>query len=171
MATQRAINILQQHGQLDWSVLLVGWRRGWATRADIIAFAVAWLIQHPDDENSCIVDLAGGESLKNAELEALLENHVAAVNGSLPDDRRSPEVDKWRLAHLKLIADGAIDPETKLVRLEELYAEFDYPEDMAACSRYHLSPSQRQHGWVVGDHAPSPLDAMEAVIRELEERL
>ncbi len=171
MAARRAIDILRQLGQLDWRVLLVGWRRGWATRGDIIAFAVAWLLQHSDDEDSRIAELAGGESLEDAELEAILGSYAAAGNGSLPEDRRSAEVDKWRLAHLRLLADGALDPEAKLARLEELYAEFDYPEDMAACSRYYLSPSQRQHGWAVGDQCPSPLDAMEAVLSELEERL
>lgn len=171
MATWSAIDVLRQLSQLDWRALLVGWWRGWATRADIIDFAVAWLLEHPDERDSRVVQLASGEDLEDAELEAALAGYVAAVSGSLPSDRDSIDVDKWRLAHLRLLVNSALDPEAKLDRLEELYAEFDYPKDMAACSRYYISPAQQEHGWAVGDQCSSPLDALEAVLGKLSEKL
>jgi len=171
MATWQAIDVLRQLNQLDWHTLLVGWWRRWVKRIDIIDFAVSWLLQHPNEEDSRILQLADGESLEDAELEATLADYVEAVSGALPSDRSSIEVDKWRLAHLRLLVDSTLDSEAKLNRLEELYAEFDYPEDMAACSRYYISPSQQQRGWAVGDQCPSPLDAMRVVLRELSEEL
>ncbi len=171
MATRKAIHVLYQLGQLDWRALLVGLRRCWVTPTDVADFAVAWLLKHPDEKDFRVVQLAGGESLGKTEVEAILADFVKAVSGPVPSDRNSIEVDKWRVAHLHLLANSALDPEAKLTRLEELYEEFNYPEDMAACSRYYISPSQKQHGWAVGDQCPSPLDAMEAVLRDLSERL
>jgi len=171
MAVRKAIDVLRQLGQLDWRALLVGRWRCWVTPTDVIDFAVAWLLEHPDEKDSRVVQLADGESLEDAELEATLADFVKAVSGSVPSDRNSVEVDKWRVAHLRLLADSTLDPEAKLTRLEELYAEFDYPKDMAACSRYYILPSQKQHGWAVGDQCPSPLDAMDTVLRDLSEKL
>lgn len=171
MSDHKAIDVLRQLGQLDWRTLFLGWRRRWATRSDVIDVALGWLEENPDEKDSRIARLAGGESLEDAELEAALASYVAAHSGPLPSDRDSVELDKWRLAHLRLLADSALDPEAKLARLEELYAEFDYPEDMAACSRYYTSSSQQEHGWAVGDQCSSPLEAMEAVLEELSEKL
>lgn len=171
MAARKAIDVLRQMDKLDWRTLFVGWRRCWATRADVIDVAVRWLEEHPNEKDYWVAQLAGGESLEEAELEAVLASHVAALSGSLPSDRNSAELDIWRLAHLRLLADSVLDPDAKLARLEELYAEFNYPEDMAACSRYYISPSQQEHGWAVGDQCRSPLDAMEMVLSELSEKL
>ena len=171
MAAGKAIDVLRQLGQLDWRTLYLGWRRCWATRSDLIDVAVRWLDEHPDENDIRVTQLAGGESLEDAELEAILTSYVAALTGSLPSDGNSAELDKWRLALLRVLAEGPLDPEAKLARLEELYAEFDYPEDMAACSRYYVSPSQQENGWAIGDQCPSPLAAMEAVLNQLSEKL
>jgi len=112
---------------LCWSTILLGMKKGWASRKDAIDFAVSLLVNGNEDERVAII--AGGESLEDDELLKLILNQIEQTD-------RAADLDKWRLAHLVDIAESGSDEQTKLDRLQEVYANFDYPEDMASCSIY-----------------------------------
>lgn len=143
------INILINLGLLDWSTILLGLKKGWMSRKDAINYAVDLLVNGNDGEDVAII--AGGESLGDEELFNLISNQAEQTSNA--DD-----CDKWRLAHLINIAESDDDEQTKLDKLQEVYANFDYPEDMASCSIY----SQDE---------VAPLVAMVKVVEELKRRL
>ncbi|EGU56401.1 hypothetical protein VINI7043_21066 [Vibrio nigripulchritudo ATCC 27043] len=144
------IKILINLGLLCWSTIHLGLKKGWVSRKDVTDYAVDLLINGNENENVAII--AGGDSLDDDEFFTLVSNHVRQ-----PDDKAS-SLDKWRLAHLLNIAESDDNEQTKLDRLQEVYANFDYPEDMASCSIYSQDEID-------------PLVAMMQVIEELRSRL
>lgn len=143
------IKILINLGLLCWSTILIGLRKGWVSRKDVIDYAVDLLVNGNEDEDVAII--AGGESLEDDELFNLISNQVKQSDNAAA-------LDKWRLAHLLNIAESDDDEQTKLDRLQEVYANFDYPEDMASCSIYSQDEID-------------PLVAMTQVVEELKSRL
>lgn len=114
-------------GFLCWSTILLGLRKGWVNRKDVSDYAFDLLVDGNDDEEVAII--AGGESLRDDEIFDLISNQVRKAGNE--DD-----LGKWRLAHILHIAESSDDDETKIGRLQEVYSNFDYPEDMASCSIY-----------------------------------
>lgn len=136
-------------GLACWSTIFLGYKKGWISRGDIFEYAMNQLLNGCDSERVAII--AGGEYLSNEELLEVISKQMEATNCVA-------EMDKWRLAFL-LCIDGSNDSdENKIKRLQEIYADFDYPEDMASCSVY----SQDSVG---------PLVAMSQVLKGLRERL
>lgn len=121
------IEIMINLGLLCWSTILLGLKKGWVSRKDVIDYAVGLLVDGNEDEG--VVTIAAGESLEDDELFNIVSNQVAQTDNAA-------DLDKWRLAHLLYIAESDDDEQIKLDRLQEVYANFDYPEDMASCSIY-----------------------------------
>ena len=142
------INALRNLGLLCWSTIFLGLRKGWISREDVINFAVALLVNGSDDEDVAII--ASGESLDDDEFSNLISNHFKQSDNAADSD-------KWLLAHLLSISELDDDEQTKLDRLQEVYADFDYPEEMASCSIY-------------SQDKVDPLLAMMQVIDELKSR-
>jgi hypothetical protein len=143
------IKVLIDLGLLCWSTIQLGLGKGWVSRQDGIDYAVDLLVKGNDDESVAII--AGGELLGDDELLDLISNQVEQSD-------KTGGLDKWRLAHLTSIAESNEDEQCKLDRLQEVYANFDYPEDMAACSIYSQDEID-------------PLVAMMQVVEELRNKL
>lgn len=143
------IKILKNLGLLCWSTILLGLGKGWVSRKDVIDYAVDLLVNGNGDENVAII--AAGETLRDDELLKLISNQVKQSDNT-------DTLDKWRLAHLISIAESNEDVQTKLDRLQEVYANFDYPEDMASCSIYFQGEID-------------PLVAMMHIVEELKSKL
>jgi len=143
------VKILINLGLLCWSTILLGLDKGWVSRKDVIEYAVDLLVKGNEDEN--VVIIAGGEPLGDDELLDLISNLVEQSDNT-------GELDKWRLAHLISIAESNEGEQSKLDRLQEVYANFDYPEDMASCSVYSQDEID-------------PLVAMMQVVEELRNKL
>jgi len=112
---------------LCWPTILIGIKRGWLSRKDVSDFAVDLLIKGNGDEDVALI--ASASSLQDDELFNWISNRFkqADMNDAL---------DKWRLAYLLTIAESEDGSQAKIDRLQEIYANFDYPEDMASCSIY-----------------------------------
>lgn len=121
------IRILENLGLLSWSTILLGLRNGWVSRRDLVDYAVELLVNGDEDEDVAII--AGGGSMGDDELFDLISNKAGQSDNTA-------DLDRWRLAHLLQIAESDDDEQTKLDRLQEVYADFGYPEDMASCSIY-----------------------------------
>ncbi|MEG3219673.1 DUF2247 family protein [Vibrio gigantis] len=143
------IKILIDLGLLCWSTLLLGMSKGWASRKDAIDYAVTLLVSGIEEEDVAVI--ASGESLEEDELLKLISNQVK-------QNDCAADLDKWRLAHLLSISESGDDEQAKLDRLQEVYANFEYPEDMASCSIYSQDEID-------------PLVAMTKVVEELKSRL
>lgn len=121
------INVLIDLRLLCWSTILLGLKKGWVSRKDVTDYAVYLLVNGNEDEDVAVI--AGGEPLADDELFNLILNQAEYIDEAIA-------LDKWRLAHLIDIAGSDDDDQAKIDRLQEVYANFEYPEDMASCSIY-----------------------------------
>jgi len=94
--------------------------------------------------------IAGGEYLNDEELLGLMLKQAEKTDDIY-------ELDKWRLAFLLSVEMSVDSDEDKVSRLQEVYADFNYPEDMSSCSIYSKDDM-------------SPLVAMQNLVKELRVR-
>ncbi|MFK0089672.1 DUF2247 family protein [Pseudomonas sp. NPDC090755] len=131
-----------------WSTVVVGFGKGWMKRKDIFDYAISQLASGSNSVDVAVI--AGGEYLSDGDLLDLILKQVKKTDCA-------SDLDKWRLAFLLCIKSSEDCDESKVNRLQEIYADFDYPEDMASCSVYSQNDI-------------SPLVAMDQVVGELRER-
>ncbi|MGX1172913.1 DUF2247 family protein [Pseudomonas sp. R151218B TE3479] len=141
--------ILSELGLVCWSTIFLGFRKGWVKRSDVFDYAIGQLMS--EDAGQEVALIAGGEYLSDEELLGLIEKKQQGQD-------TVSDLDKWRLAFLLCIGRSGDSEENKVFRLQEVYADFDYPEDMALCSVY-------SQGEV------SPLVAMSWVVKKLQGQL
>ena len=143
-------NVLVDLGLMRWSVILIGFRKGWITREEIFEYAVDLLMS--GNESRDVAVIAAGGCVDDDELLSLISKQIEKSD-------HAADMDKWRLAFLVCIErSDECDLDNKIDRLQEIYAEFGYPEDMASCSVYSQDNI-------------SPLVAMREVIRALQEKI
>lgn len=146
-----AINELKKLGLICWPTLLVGQQKGWVSKSDIADYAMS-LLADENCENEDIAVLASANTLNDSEVNGLLQRMSREVSSD------AGVLDKWRLAILMALNNSDLSEVEKINRLQELYAEFDYPEDMKSCSIY-------------SQDAVDPLSAMREVIDSLKQQL
>ena len=140
--------LLIRLGLIGWSTINLGFKKGWVKRKDIFDYAISQLVSGSNIEDVAVI--AGGEYLTDDELIGLVLNLIKTTDSAA-------DLDKWRLAFLLCIEASDDSDEDKVNKLQEVYADFDYPEDMASCSVY-------------SQDNVSPLVAMSQVVQELRER-
>jgi hypothetical protein len=158
MEAPTPFEILKSLDLLSWTALSVGWERGWVTNTNVDEYATIQLQSDVSDVDlAAMATLASADQLDTREIAELLKQLAGREA-----EQDLITLDKWRLARLLELQATQLDWDEKVIRLEELAAEFGYPPDMRLCSRYVGSEEI---------HAPGPLDAMEDLISELKQRL
>lgn len=146
----KPIQALKRLDLVCWPTLLIGLQRGWAIKSDVSDYAKRLLSANLDGGVENISELTGADSLDDSVVKELLLQLV--------DSTESPEaIEKWRLSALIALRESSLSQEEKLENLQELYAEFDYPEDMTSCSIY-------------SQDSVDPLVAMSGVISALNKK-
>ncbi|WP_407311129.1 DUF2247 family protein [Pseudomonas sp. nanlin1] len=143
------LDVLTDLNLASWSTIFVGYTKHWINREDIFEYAMSQLLNGCDSENVAII--AGGKYLNDEEILDIISKQINIKDFVV-------EMDKWRLAFLVCIDQSNDSDEKKLKRLQEIYADFDYPEDMASCSVY-------------SQDGIAPLVAMSQVVKRLKEKL
>ena len=144
----RSVEILSALGLLNGSTLLMGLQRGLASSADVEGYCMA-LLGSSEDHDTAL--LASARALSLDEVERALQRMSA-------DEAPCDVGERWRLAMLVELEGRPLSAAEKIEALQLLYAELDYPEDMAACSIYSADQVD-------------PLEALSEVIVQLKERL
>lgn len=122
-------SILESRGLLSWSAVVVGLFKGWVSREDILEHAFRLL--SAGDLREEVAVLAGGIYLNDDELLGLIKRLAKSE-----DEAESCSLDRWRLSFLLSIDNDDSSDEEKIRRLQLVYADFHYPEDMRSCSVY-----------------------------------
>ncbi len=150
-----AISILESEELISWPTLLVGWKERLIERTDIIRSAVMWLSAHESETCQSIILLASAEEDSNSNLESYLTEAVRLKSDFNSDDKNAYtyEKDKWRLAYLILLQAEDLSYDSKYEKLQTLYVQFGFPDDMQACSGYEPM---------------DPIEAMDLVIDNLK---
>jgi hypothetical protein len=119
-----------------WAALKQGVSEGWISRANVVAHAVHLLerdLQASDD----VVLLAGLTQDELLDVDELLDR--LAVGEEAPADS-----DYWRRRALRWLYEHRDEVDDPLGVVEEIYAHFGYPEDMASFVRYMPPTSWRR---------------------------
>lgn len=125
----------------DWGTLYVGLKMDVIKINDITNYAVEFLANHQEINNPSIIQLAwGGEDI---DYVCLLENILNDSNIkelNLDSDVWEIEKRKWRFGILTYLnIKHQDDYEELLNKIAEVYADFNYPEDMDSFINY-LTP-------------------------------
>lgn len=160
---QPMIDIIRSNGWLTADVLREGLARGWASKRDVVDFALDRLGAGHDGPE--VMSLLDAEQLDLATLQALLQR---SQNTDTPASVKSP-LSPWMYATLVQITEGRGGEDEKLDQLEDLYASFGYPEQLRECSRYYVPTHDQQLS--VGEHTESPLLAMARLLETLKKEL
>jgi hypothetical protein len=163
--SRQLLGAVRQLGTLDWRTLLAGFDRGLIGGKEVIDEAVHALATSFAEPPVALVSLAGADGESQEHIRSLL-SELASMESPDPELR---ERDRWRLAMLSFIREHESDHEVLLREVAEVYAIFDYPPDMQAAIYYMPVASTKPVR--LGDQLPSPLEAIDALIRSLRARL
>lgn len=137
---------------VSWPTLLIGYEKGLILKRDIEDYAVLLLCQPNFFEQNTAL-LANASNYDDNEIKDLILKQL-----DLKTFVREVEIDKLKLAALLFIEKSVITDDDKCNKLQELYADFNYPEDMTECSIYSINTSI------------SPLKAMHKLITTLKKK-
>lgn len=157
---------LQERGLLDATTVLTGLREHRLSASDVSAWAVEELLAQDGDVDPDLAALTSAESSSELDVQDLLETRAA-------DETTSAEVarQRWMLADLLSLRAESLGDEDRLDRLDELYADHGYPEELRWISRDNFTPEERTSLVGPAPSVTSPLDAADAAIASLEAAL
>ena len=143
------IQTLEKLDLVSWPVLSAGLRNGWIGRSDVVEFSDIWLQQN-DDPDAILIS---GNSFE-------LEDEFRLTLEKLSDrfQEKHDAMDILRLGHLVMIDQGQLSEQQKIDQLQEIYAMFNYPEDMVECCIYSSGNQD-------------PLLALTSVIEQLKQNV
>jgi hypothetical protein len=154
------IDIMKTNKLLDWNTLRMGFEKHWISKEDIIDFSINELTSN-DETNIILSSLASCENETNENILEMIDKHIASRQIVLHEN---DEIKKWLLGHLMFLDQLDLPDQEKIDQLQEVYSEFDYPEDMAKCSIYYVEPGKEIK---VGEYLSDPLQEMKKVIKSL----
>ncbi len=125
--------ILKEYKLLDWPTLLIGWKNGFATRRDIIDYAVHQISNHRNEKS--VIYLASCEAEDDDEVKKYIEQLIDRQKIPFPDIEAIC-LDRWRFAKLIALDHAELSDEEKIEELQNIYVQFEYPDDMSDCSIY-----------------------------------
>ena len=111
---------------MDWKNIRAGISNGWLETAVAVDFGIKALESDKYSEEE--VELAGLDYSDIYEIENKLESLAPDISGF--------DKDKWLKLHLAWVFENRSKLEDPLQTIEELYADFDYPECIAHLVRY-----------------------------------
>ncbi|MCP1528021.1 MULTISPECIES: DUF2247 family protein [Bacillus] len=139
-----SIEVLKTYNiHYDWKTIYVGIRLDLISYKEISKYAVEYLSNHIECENSLILELAWGAGDPDEDYRKLQMVLVELYNDLIEEESSQWDIEKrkWRYgitSHLKEINKNST--EKLLDELSEVYADFGYPEDMEPFIHY-MPPS------------------------------
>lgn len=145
-------------------VLLYGWGKGWLPKQSIVQWAIEQLEELSKSERTVdssvelsLARLAGGEVENKRLIEQVVNAYVKMSERSIAYSEEN-FLDIWRLVQILSLLQSSDTKESKVCKLQELYAEYGYPSDMSSISIYT-------------NDGVSPLAAAEHLARKLAMQL
>lgn len=160
-------SILSAEHLLDWPTALVGVRRGWMTPADVSDLAVARIVDEEAAIDSDLAELTSAGALPLADVE----DHLVSLAERFPVVEEETAVRRWLLASLIDLDRANLDEDVVLARLQEIYAEFGFPDELRYVSPYNLTFDEWVSDPQVGSVTSSPVRWFERVLREIRASL
>lgn len=144
---------------LDWHTILVGFQQEWCKKQVLIKYAEKILEETEDTSvDNNLVIIASGENVTKDDLCAVVLKFLAENENPHDEKEKMKAMEKWRYAHLYWLLLVNKTEQEKIDILQEFYAQFGFPDDMAACSIYSKEPVD-------------PLIATASVVENLSQKL
>ena len=129
------LEIFNKYGvNCNWGTILVGIQNSLLATPLISNFAIEYLECHPGMDDTELVELAWSHN-EPAEVEKLVINLIQNNWDRLKFDT-AIELRKWRFCILKLLSEKSKGNSELLSKVEEVYADFHYPDEMKHLIRY-----------------------------------
>jgi len=119
------------HISCSWATVKVGWDLKRLTTGEISAFAMDYAEQNQEFVNEHLSELA--LVVRSHEVNEHLNKILKALNLDIPEKNSSlwnKEWRKWRYCIMREMLKLIKDDEELLEKIEGVYADFGYPEDM-----------------------------------------
>jgi hypothetical protein len=138
-----------QNNDLDcsWVTIQVGWDLKRLDLHEVSKFAIYFLEMHPNIINEWISEFIF--EVKDYEVEELLRNIFKSLKLDFPIKQSSlwnQEWRKWRYCIMSEMVKQILDIQELLVRVEGVYADFGYPQDMEHLIYYMPSNEANNQG-------------------------
>ncbi len=117
--------------ELTWQDVAWGYRSGWFDAVSVVAHAVTQLAEDQDASLE-VVELAGITQAELADVPFLLEK----VTSTSETEGSTASQDKWLYLVLAWVYEHRAEATDPLGLVEQLYADFGYPEEIRAFVRY-----------------------------------
>ncbi len=130
--TKYPIQIFQENNlECSWNTIKVGWDLKRLEQNEVSNFAISFLESHPNLNNEYILELIS--EVKQNNVENILKKLFKSLKLDFPE-HESPswnkEWRKWRYCIMNEMVKHVPNTQDLLIKIEGLYADFGYPEDM-----------------------------------------
>lgn len=143
----RMINVLKESDQIDWNILLIGFELDWCTREDIIEYAEVCIAQTKTEVDLDLIRLIFDNPPNRFDLIDIVKRLSSKAGLPTVDDvidiydideshNAHDIIKKYQYASLSILLKSSYSSEKKVELLQDIYADFGYPENMRACSIY-----------------------------------
>jgi len=152
-------------GLLDWPTAVIGFRQQWMSAEDVQAFAVNRILEELEPASE-VVDLTSSQLG-----ESDISEHLDVLAQASPQADERVLVRRWLFASLVVLDQSSADEDATMERLQEIYAEFGYPEELRYVSPYNFIAAGQDESLTVGDPISSPLECFRAALNQLRVEL
>jgi hypothetical protein len=133
------------------------------TANDVSAFAVAGILEAETEVDSDLAYLTSAGAL----LQADVEERLISLSERCPVVHEETAVKRWLLASLVEVDRAELGEGAMLALLQDIYAEFGFPEELRYVSPYNFTFEERAAEAEVGDAMSSPLEWLRRALHEL----
>jgi hypothetical protein len=116
--------------RLSWQDAAFGYHQQWFAWSDAVELACDYLLQ--GDDSAAVVELAGVSKVEAHFVGEMLDR----LEKISVQDHQATTAEKWLYLHLAWLYERRSAVDDPLEEVEEIYAEFGYPDDMAPFVRY-----------------------------------
>lgn len=149
METKYSIQIFKNNGlNCSWATIQVGWDLKCLTSEEIGRFAIYFLEIYPNVINEWISEFIFG--VKDYEVEECLKKIFKSLKLDFPIKKSSlwnQEWRKWRYCIISETIKNISDTQELLIKIEGIYVDFGYPEDMRSLIYYIPSDEVSNEGY------------------------
>lgn len=148
METKYSIQIFKNNGlNCSWATVQVGWDLKCLDADEVGKFAIDFLETHPNVINEWISEFIFG--VKDYEVEELLKRVFKSLKLEFPMKKSSlwnQEWRKWRYCMISETIKNVSDVQDLLIKIDGIYVDFGYPEDMISFIYYMPSDEVNNEG-------------------------
>lgn len=155
----------------SWNTIQIGWDLGLLSADEVRKFALDFAAFHPELINKDIAELIFSKD--SYEVKDFLKKIFGSFNLEFPllnTPLWNNEWRKWRYCILNCMVDQIKNDEELLIKVEGLYADFNYPEDMKTFI-YYMPVEKEVIGLTSKDARAELVKKLKAFLREEKNKI